>query len=71
METFKQVFEGCNMGRLRIILLKYLSREKEEVEKHGIGDELRNLEKGLILDLYFGCGYLSDDLKNDDDDGRP
>ena len=39
------------MNRMGIILFKYLSGEKEKVEKHGIGDQFCNLEEGLVLDL--------------------
>src|SRR3974377_969964 len=71
MEAFEQIFKGCNMDRLRIILFKDLSKEKEEVEKHSIGDQFGDLEEGLIFNFYSGCGDPSNDLEDNDDDRRP
>jgi hypothetical protein len=69
MEPLEQVFKGGNMMGIGIILFIYFCGEKEKVEEHGISYQFCDLEEGPILHFYRG--YLPDDLKNDNDDGRP
>ena len=69
MEPFEQVLKGCDMERIGVILLEQLSGQEKEVDEHGIGDEFCDLEEGLVL--YFDCGDPSNDLENDNHDGRP
>ncbi len=69
VESLEQILEGGNVDGIRIILLEYLRAEQEEVNKHGIGNQLCNLKERPVLDLDIG--YSPDHLKDNDHDGRP
>jgi len=56
------------MNGVGIILFEKLRPEEEEIEKHGICDQLSHFEKGFIF--QFDIGHFPDDLKNEDDNGR-
>ena len=47
----KQIFERFDVDRIGVVFFKELGGEKEEIEKHGIGDEFGDLEEGLVLNL--------------------
>jgi hypothetical protein len=56
------------MDRMGIVLFVEFRPQKEEIEKHGIGNQLCNLEEGAILQVN-GRNF-PDDLKDEDNDRR-
>ena len=56
------------MNGIRVVLLEDLGGQEKEVEEHGVGDQLGDLEKGRVLDL--DVGDPPDYLEDDDHHGR-